>query len=146
MATTFEAPESRNEAILQNMLGEDNDLLAPESRIEVLLLALLQKLGGSGNKGEVQIDYQILNKQNISIKHSSESRANYNAYLILTQMGIIYVKVVSGTGTAVNLAGYTYTVTCTVSDQTVNIDLGYEWNVGVIVPILGDYVESISFS
>ena len=51
MTTTFEAPESRNEAILQNMLGEDNDLLAPESRIEVLLLALLQKLGGSGNTG-----------------------------------------------------------------------------------------------
>lgn len=145
MSTTFEAPESRNEAILQNMLGADNDLLAPESRIEVLLLELLQKLGGSGNTGEVQIDYQILNKQYITIEHSSESRANYNAYLILTQMGMIYVKVVSGTGTAVNLAGYTYTVTCTVSDQTVNIDLGYEWNVGVIIPILGDYVESISF-
>ena len=146
MANTFEAPESRNEAILQNMLGEDNELEAPESRIETLLLALLQKLGGSGNEGDVQIDYQILNKQNIAITHSSESRANYNAYLIMTQMGIVYVKVVSGTGTAVNLAGYEYTVTCEVEDQTVNIDLGYEWNVGVIVPILGDYVESISFS
>lgn len=146
MATTFEAPESRNEAILQNMLGADNELLVPESRIEVLLLELLQKLGGSGNEGDVQIDYQILNKQNISIKHSSESRANYNSYLILTQMGIVYVKVVSGTGTAVNLAGYEYTVTCTVSGKTVNIDLGYEWNVGVIVPILGDYIESITFA
>lgn len=140
------APESRNEAILQNMLGEDNELLAPESRIEVLLQALLQKLGGSGNETEVEVAYKILNKQHISITHSSESRANYNSYLILTQMGIIYVKVVSGTGTAENLAGYTYTVTCTVSEQTVNIDLGYEWNVGIIIPILNDYIESVTFS
>lgn len=146
MAITFEAPESRNEAILQNILGADNELLAPESRIEVLLLDLLQKLGGSGNKGEVQIDYQILNKENISIVHSSESRAKYNAYLILTQMGIVYITVVNGTGTATKLAGYSYDVTCTVSETTVNIDLGYEWNVGVIVPILGDYVESVTFS
>lgn len=146
MAEVFEAPESRNEAILQNMLGEDNELLAPESRIEVLLQALLQKLGGSGDETEVEIAYKILNKKNIAITHSSESRANYNCYLILTQMGIIYVKVVSGTGTAVNLAGYEYDVTCTVTGQTVNIDLGYEWNVGVIVPILNDYIESVIFS
>lgn len=146
MAEVFEAPESRNEAILQNMLGDDNELLAPESRIEVLLQALLQKLGGSGDESEVEIAYKILNKQHIAITHSSESRANYNCYLILTQMGIIYVKVVSGTGTAVNLAGYEYDVTCTVTGQTVNIDLGYEWNVGVIVPILNDYIESVIFS
>lgn len=146
MATVFEAPESRNEAILQNMLGEDNELLAPQSRIEVLLLALLQKLGGSGNEGDVQIDYKILNKRNIAIKHSSESRANYNSYLILTQVGIVYVKVVSGIGTAECMAGYDYEVTCTVTGQTVNIDLGYQWNVGVIVPILSDYIESIVFS
>ena len=146
MATTFEAPESRNEAILQNILGANNDLLEPESRIETLLFELLEKLGGSGNEGDVQIDYKILNKQNIAITHSSQSRANYNSYLILTQMGIVYVKVVNGTGTVENLAGYEYTVTCEVEDQTVNIDLGYEWNVGVIIPILADYVESVSFS
>ncbi len=146
MATVFEAPESRNEAILQNILGADNELIPPESRIEILLQELLQKLGGSGNEGDVQIDYKILNKRNIAIKHSSESRANYNSYLILTQVGIVYVKVISGTGTAENLAGYAYDVTCTVTGTTVNIDLGYDWNVGVIVPILGDYVESVSFS
>lgn len=146
MAVTLGAPESRNEAILQNMLGEDNVLLPPESRIETLLQDLLAKLGGSGNEGDVQIDYKILNKQYISITHSSESRANFNSYLILTQMGIVYVKVVSGIGTAESLAGYDYEVTCTVSGQTVNIDLGYQWNVGVIVPILGDYVESVLFS
>lgn len=37
----FGTPESRNEAILQNILGGSNPLLYPESRIETLLLALL---------------------------------------------------------------------------------------------------------
>ena len=37
----FGSPESRNEAILQNLLGGENPLLYPESRIETLLLALL---------------------------------------------------------------------------------------------------------
>lgn len=142
----MDEPQSRNEAILQNILGADNELLPPESRIEVLLQDLLAKLGGSGDEAEVQVNYKILNKQNIAITHSSESRANYNSYLIMTQIGIVYVKVVQGVGTAVNLAGYTYDVTCTVSGQTVNIDLGYEWNVGVIVPILSDYVTSVTFS
>lgn len=142
----FNAPESRNEAILQNILGADNELLPPESRIETLLQMLLAMLGGGGDETEVEIAYKILNKQNIAITHSSESRANYNSYLILTQMGIIYVKVVQGVVTAENLAGYTYTVTGSVTDQTVNIDLGYQWNVGIIIPILSDYVQSVTFS
>lgn len=137
-------PESRNVAILQNILGADNELPPPESPIENLLQQLLAKLGGG--QGEPQVDYKILNKQTITITHSSESRANYNAYLILTQVGIVYVKIVNGTGTAENLAGYTYDVTATVSGTTVTIDLGYQWNVGIIAPILGDYIESVSFS
>lgn len=144
--TDFETPESRNEAILQNILGANNQLVPPQSRIETLLQLLLQELGGSGDDKEFEIGYKILNKQNISIEHSSQSRANYNSYLILTQMGIVYVKVVDGTGTAENLAGYTYDVTCTVSGQTVSIDLGYVWNVGIIIPILNDYVSSVTFS
>ena len=137
-------PESRNVAILQNILGADNDLLPPESPIESLLQQLLAKLGGGS--GDPQVDYKILNKQTITITHSSESRANYNAYLILTQIGIVYVKIVNGEGTAENLAGYTYDVTATVEGTTVTIDLGYEWNVGVIAPILGDYITGVSFS
>lgn len=142
----FEAPQSRNEAILQNILGADNELLPPESRIETLLQMLLAMLGGGGDDTEVEVAYKILNKQNIAITHGSESRANYNSYLILTQMGIVYIKVVQGVVTAENLAGYTYTVSGSVTDQTVNIDLGYEWNVGVIIPILNDYVQSVTFS
>lgn len=40
----FGAPESRNEALLQNMLGGTNPILAPFSRIETLLLALMSKM------------------------------------------------------------------------------------------------------
>jgi len=39
----FGDPESRNEAILQNILGGENSLLYPTSRIETLLLAMLYK-------------------------------------------------------------------------------------------------------
>lgn len=54
MSEPFGAPQSRNEAILQNMLGADNELLPPESRIEVLLQLLLEQLenmdgGGCGS-------------------------------------------------------------------------------------------------
>lgn len=142
----FEQPQSRNEAILQNILGADNKLLQPQSRIETLLQQLLQELGGGGEVAAPEIGYKILNKQNIAITHGSQSRANFNSYLILTQVGIIYVKVVDGVVSAENLAGYTYTVSGTVSGQTVNIDLGYAWNVGVIIPVLNDYVTSVTFS
>lgn len=142
----FDTPQSRNEAILQNILGANNELLPPESRIETLLQMLLAMLGGGGENTEVEVAYKILNKQNISITHSSQSRANYNSYLILTQVGIVYVKVVDGTVTAETLAGYTYTVSGTVNEQTVNINLGYAWNVGIIIPILSDYVTSVTFS
>ena len=43
MTETFDAPQSRNEAILQNILGADNDLITPESRIEALLQAILEQ-------------------------------------------------------------------------------------------------------
>ena len=38
----FDAPQSRNEAILQNVLGAENELGDPLSRIEVLLMQLLE--------------------------------------------------------------------------------------------------------
>lgn len=40
----FDAPQSRNEAILQNMLGAENELGDPMSRIEALLMQLLEVL------------------------------------------------------------------------------------------------------
>ena len=40
----FDDPQSRNEAILQNMLGADNELGDPLSRIEALLMQVLTVL------------------------------------------------------------------------------------------------------
>lgn len=48
MSDLFESPGSRNEAILQNMLGANNPLEPPGSRIEDLLQQLLEEGGGSG--------------------------------------------------------------------------------------------------
>lgn len=47
MANDFDAPQSRNEAILQNILGADNVLGEPQSRIEALLMQILEQ-GGTG--------------------------------------------------------------------------------------------------
>ena len=37
----MDAPQSRNEAILQNILGADNPLMPPQSRVEAILQAIL---------------------------------------------------------------------------------------------------------
>ena len=61
MPNTFDAPQSRNEAILQDMLGADNELLPPESRIEVLLQMLLEEwknLDPGGGGGESTIAWK----------------------------------------------------------------------------------------
>lgn len=52
--TVFAAPQSRNEAILQNMLGAKNELQEPMSRIEVLLIAVLEKLESLEKKIDAQ--------------------------------------------------------------------------------------------
>lgn len=55
----FEKPESRAEAILQNILGADNDLGAPQSRIEVLLMMLLEEFQGGGSGGAIVVDTDL---------------------------------------------------------------------------------------
>lgn len=144
----FESPQSRNEAILQNILGADNNLLPPESRIETLLQQLLASLGGSGDDKEFEIGYKIINKQNITITHNTQTRARYNAYLILSQMGILYITVADWTVTVNKITTYDYTVSATVDQEAyeVDIDLGFAWNVGVVIPVLSDQVASVSFS
>lgn len=42
----FGTPQSRNESILQNILGANNVLVPPESRIEDLLIQILNQGGG----------------------------------------------------------------------------------------------------
>lgn len=60
--STFDAPQSRNEAILQNILGANNVLGEPQSRIEALLMQILEQGGGgavnsvNGQTGAVVLD------------------------------------------------------------------------------------------
>lgn len=57
MSDKFDAPQSRNEAILQNILGANNTLGEPQSRIEALLMQLLEQGGGgSGGSGGSQTE------------------------------------------------------------------------------------------
>ena len=51
---TFAKPQSRNEAILQNMLGAENEIPEPMSRIETLLILVLEKLKSLENKIDAQ--------------------------------------------------------------------------------------------
>ena len=51
----FGAPQSRNEAILQNMLGANNVLGEPQSRIEALLMQLLEEMGPGGNETVLEV-------------------------------------------------------------------------------------------
>ena len=43
-------PESRIEAILENILGADNEILPPMSRNEVLLIQIMDELEGVPNE------------------------------------------------------------------------------------------------
>ena len=49
----FDEPQSRNEAILQNMLGAENVLPEPQSRIEELLQEILEQGGGNADPNAV---------------------------------------------------------------------------------------------
>lgn len=51
----FDKPQSRVEAILQNILGADNELGKPQSRVEELLMLLLAELEG-GSSGAIVVD------------------------------------------------------------------------------------------
>lgn len=66
----FDVPQSRNEAILQNMLGAENELGDPMSRIEALLmqvLAVLQNIEGW------QEAAQFTGKTLLEVKENEES-------------------------------------------------------------------------
>lgn len=69
---SFPRPQSRNEAILQNMLGADNVLEPPQSRVEALLQEILESGGGGGGT----TDYEHLN--NLPQINGTELKGNRN--------------------------------------------------------------------
>lgn len=56
---SFDPPKSRNEAILQNMLGANNVLPPPKGRVEELLLQILQQGGTGGGVTPEQIEAAV---------------------------------------------------------------------------------------
>ena len=58
MSSKYGAPQSRNEAILQNALGENNPIGEPQSRNEALLQDLVEAIqaGGGGTASPWQPD------------------------------------------------------------------------------------------
>lgn len=74
MSETFDTPQSRNEAILQNILGAENELGEPQSRIEELLQQILEQGSGGGKK---------LFEHNIFITKKEPTDPNIGVYLSL---------------------------------------------------------------
>lgn len=70
---SFDAPQSREEAILQNMLGADNALEPPQSRVEDLLQQILDS-GGTG--GEVTAAAVTTAIGNMTANQKNTTRTN----------------------------------------------------------------------
>ena len=94
----FLEPESRNEAILQNMLGADNELVAPQSRIEYLLQEILEQ-GGTG--GEVTPASVATAISGMSSAQKESSRESLDVSAIPT------VETVTGTTASIEAAANT---------------------------------------
>lgn len=72
---SFPRPQSREEAILQNMLGAHNELERPQSRVEALLQEIL-------NSGGPTTDYEHLD--NLPQINSTELKGNMTLGLSVT--------------------------------------------------------------
>lgn len=68
---SFDAPQSRNEAILQNILGANNVLGEPQSRIEVLLMQILEQGGGGADKEDVSNKVTSLSAESTNVQYPS---------------------------------------------------------------------------
>lgn len=88
---SFDAPQSRNEAILQNMLGADNVLEPTQSRVEDLLKQILDS-GGSGGEGNA-VKYTA---QSLTDPQKAQARTNIAAAAVPT------VETISGTSATID--------------------------------------------
>lgn len=76
----FDAPQSRNEAILQNMLGANNEIGDPQSRIEELLIKLLEQ-GGTAKYEYSVVDTLPQNGENGIIYLVANDHDGYDRYV-----------------------------------------------------------------
>ena len=78
MSTEFSAPQSRIEAILQNILGADNVIKPPFSRNEVLLIAIMEELAGGGSGTDANAVHYTADTGKTS-SEKEQARTNINA-------------------------------------------------------------------
>lgn len=88
----FGTPQSRNEALLQNIIGGNNPILTPFSRIEVLLLALMEKINVDATKNpNLEAALQVV-------------KTNWSSY----EVGISHVAPVAAGGPVAGVIVYKY--------------------------------------
>lgn len=93
---SFDAPQSRNEAILQNMLGANNALEPSQSRVEDLLKQILNSGGGGGESNAVKYTAQSLTDP-----QKAQARTNIAAEAAPT------VETISGTTATISASANT---------------------------------------
>lgn len=94
---SFDAPQSRGEATLQNMLGAENALEPPQSRVEDLLQQLLESGGG----GEVTAAAVATAIGNMNADQKNTTRTN----LVVDKSAT--VETISGTTATIAAAANT---------------------------------------
>lgn len=90
---SFDTPQSRNEAILQNMLGANNALEPPQSRVEDLLQQILESGGGGGGGESNAVKYTA---QSLTDPQKAQARTNIAAAAVPT------VETISGTSATID--------------------------------------------
>ena len=125
---THEAPQSRVEAILQSMLGEDVTLEEPQSRIEALLMEILEQGGSGGGGGGSAI--------------SEDAMIDLSQFDELSELlGLIFIVLTRYNNPTV-LDGYTHAVTLT-DDECENLRTRLEAIVSNgQIPVLVPYPDS----
>lgn len=106
----FETPQSRNEAILQNILGADNELLPPESRIETLLQLLLEEL--EGGSSEVVVDNALSNTSTNPVQNKVISANLLTAIAGITPNSSGSMELYSKDLDAITTSGFYNAMTC----------------------------------
>jgi hypothetical protein len=121
----FNSPESRNEAILQNILGADNSLLPPESRIETLLQMLLEEL--QGGSSEVVVDDDLSKSSTNPVQNKVISANLLSAIAGITPNDNGSMELYSKNLNNITTSGFYNAMTCTNAafDYMTLIVVGY---------------------
>lgn len=130
MAENFREPQSANEALLQNLLGAQNETREPQSVTEYYLQKILEQ-GSGGNKlyshnfrmynrpnaAKIDATFQIINNSSanmtlpeiasyISDNFKNDARMGANGYFINNDEEVQIIYVARNTNTSLRFTGY----------------------------------------